>query len=527
MQRNAIYLPLIFGTLLGAGIWIGSHFNSNSSTGSRYNGYDKIDAVLGIVEKTYVDTVDHEALVEETIADMLQSLDPHSDYFSAEDARAMDEPLQGNFQGIGIEYNLIRDTVAVLAVIHGGPSENILRPGDRLIKADNQSLIGKLEEKDIKGKLRGPAGTKVSILIRRPGEAKPLTVAVTRGSVPIYSIDVAYMLDATTGYIKLSRFASTSHDEFVDKMNILRKQGMKKLVLDLRGNGGGYLETAVDLADEFLKQGQKIVYTEGRASKRKDYDASNAGSEELTPLALLIDEYSASASEIIAGAIQDNDRGTLIGRRSFGKGLVQHEEVLSDSSAFRITIARYYTPTGRCIQKPYDKGLENYRAEENNRYRNGELFHADSIHFSTKQKYYTLNKRRLVYGGGAIMPDVFVPLDTAGLTTTLYRDLYSKNVVSLYAFDYVDKNRKALKEAGLKKFLDTFTISDKDYDAFIAFAVAQGVRSTPAQAALSGPAIRLALKAAIARVIWNDDGYYPVINSRDETISKAIEALNK
>jgi len=525
-SKLSIYFPFLAGFLLAAGIWIGSRFAGGPTGDGSYYAYDKINAVLGIVENRYVDSVDRERLVEETIGHLLQSLDPHSDYFPAEQAQAMNEALQGNFEGIGIEYNMVRDTVTVVNVIRGGPSEKVLMPGDRLVKADGKSLVDKRDEKDIKGLLRGPADTKVLVTVVRRGERKTLDVPITRGSVPIYSIDAAHMLDEKTGYILLSRFASDSHEEFEEQMALLRTKGMKRLVLDLRGNGGGYLETAVKLADEFLPAGRKIVYTEGRASKRRDYDATSEGDAEQLSLAVLIDEYSASASEIIAGAMQDNDRGLIVGRRSFGKGLVQREEMLRDSSAFRITIARYYTPAGRCIQKPYDKGLRAYYNEENERLNRGELFHADSIHFSDSLKFRTLVKKRTVYGGGGIMPDLFVPLDTSR-RAQLLEELLEKNVFTHYAFDYADVNRSSWKKAGEEKFYGSFSVSKTQLDDFIAFAQKSGVRIAPELWLRHEGTVRLYLKAYIARVLWSENAFYKVLNSEDPVVRKALEALKE
>ncbi|TND10334.1 MAG: carboxyl-terminal processing protease [Bacteroidetes bacterium] len=524
MRRSTIYLPLILGAVLSAGIWIGNRFSGNMTGNSGYSGYDKINAVIGIIEDRYVDSVDREKLVEETIAGLLQSLDPHSDYFTADEIREMNEPLQGNFEGIGIEYNLIHDTVTVMSVVPGGPSEKILLPGDRLVKADGVPIIGEVEEKFVRSKLRGPADTKVKVTFRRPGEEKLLEKEITRGRVPINSIDVAYMIDASTAYVKLTRFAEKSHADFVKALDSLKKIGMKKLVLDLRGNGGGYLQTAVAIADEFLPAGQKIVYTEGRKTKREDHNASSKGSYENLPLALLIDEGSASASEIIAGAIQDNDRGTIFGRRSFGKGLVQEEKLLSDSSGFRITISRYYTPSGRSIQKPYNKGNKAYYAEDNQRYSKGELLHADSIHFADSLKYKTIFKKRTVYGGGGIMPDIFVPLDTAG-QTSLITKLLDKNAFNIYALDYATSNRKVLHAQGTSSFRREFAVSKAMLDAFVKLASAEGVVMNPVQLTRSEKLIRMYIKAAIARVAWDNDGFYPVLNDDDIAVKRAVESF--
>lgn len=524
MRRSTIYLPLAFGAVLSAGIWIGNRFPGNMSGSSGYNGYDKINAVLGIVEDRYVDSVDRQKLIDETITDLLQSLDPHSYYYTADELRESNEPLQGNFEGIGIEYRVFHDTITVLRAIPGGPSENILFTGDRLVKADGVSLTG-IDDKT-HGKLRGTAGSKVLVSVRRPGVKGLVDREITRDNIPIYSIDAAYLLDATTGYVKLSRFAENSHAEFKRAVDSLRKAGMKNLVFDLRDNGGGYLHTAVELADEFLPAGQKIVYTVGRTTGREDHNATSKGNYENMPLVLLIDENSASASEIIAGAIQDNDRGTLVGRRSFGKGLVQEEKMLADSSGFRITVSRYYTPSGRCIQKPYENGSKAYYAENNRRYARGELLNADSIRFPDSLKYQTIFKKRTVYGGGGIMPDIFVPLDTAGMPQLIDK-LYAKDVFNFYAMNYVTVNRGNLEKQGLKTFLRDFTVSPEMMSDFRKTAASEKCELSAGQLERYEGLLHMYIKAYVAQLIWSDEAFLMVINSNDKEVQRAAASFGR
>src|ERR1051325_1020798 len=371
-NRFKIILPLIFALLLATGIFIGSKLNfSNQPIAFLHpekKSSDKLNNVLNFIEEEYVDTVNKEQLTEKAITDLLANLDPHSVYITAKEVQEMREPLEGNFEGIGIEFNIIKDTIRVISVIAGGPSEALgIQAGDKIVNIEKKNVAGiKIKNKDVLGKLRGKGGTEVNVTIMRG--KKLIDYTITRGTIPIYSVDAGYMLDKKTGYIKVSRFAETTYDEFLEKASSLRSKGMQNLVLDLRGNGGGLLQTAVKICDEFLEKGKVIVYTEGKSHPKETITATDHGILTDTKLILLIDEGSASASEIVAGAIQDNDRGMIIGRRSFGKGLVQRETMFSDSSAIRLTVARYYTPTGRCIQKPYGKDLQDYYSEEYNRY---------------------------------------------------------------------------------------------------------------------------------------------------------------
>lgn len=525
MNRLTPWIPLICGICIGAGILIGTVISPGAPGAGGLSPYDKIKTVLGYVEKNYVDTVNSTQLVDMSIQDILQHLDPHSNYFTAEEEIAMNEPLQGNFSGIGVEYNIIHDTVVVLNVIRGGPSQSAgLMVGDKLVAANGTSITGdSAVEATVKRRLRGAAGTTVKVSYVRVGVAGIQQKEIRRGSVPIYSVESYYMLNKETGYIRLLRFGEQSYDEFMTAADSLRKMGMKKLVFDLRGNGGGLLETAVAICDEFLEDGKMIVYTKGRADGEERLVATKKGTLENIPLAILIDENSASASEIVAGAIQDNDRGIIIGRRSFGKGLVQEEKKLSDGSAFRLTIARYYTPTGRCIQKPYDKGITEYEEDELRRYKNGELLHADSIHFPDSLKYKT-PKGKIVYGGGGIMPDIFVPLDTSGNSDYLNK-LYYGEIFTLWSLDFNRTNGAQWQKSGYEAFRRQYSPSEKDMSDFYNVADKNGIKANPVQQRQSDKLIRRYMKCYAARLIFGDIGYFPIWNDDDTVIQAAITAL--
>jgi carboxyl-terminal processing protease len=524
MRRIVILLPLLCGVMLALGLWLGVKLGSGGSYTASAGPMNKVRAVLDFVDAHYVDTVDANRLADMTVEALLSQLDPHSGYESAEELRALNEPLEGKFEGIGIEYNILRDSLTVVAVVPGGPSEKAgLQAGDRLVRASGGSLTGPNGVKDgnIRKLLRGAAGSTVKIELVRRGAPGLLAYNVTRGSIPIRSVDVAYMLDAQTGYIRLLRFADKSREELVVASTQLKQRGMKRLVLDLRGNGGGFLHAAVEICDEFLGNGKMIVYTQGRTDGRHDYKATAEGSLEQMPLAILIDQHSASASEVVAGAIQDNDRGLVIGRRSFGKGLVQQPQTLADGSGFRLTIARYYTPTGRCIQKPYTEGdEEGYAADDNNRFRNGELLSADSIHFADSLKFKTPGGK-IVYGGGGIMPDVFVPIDTSKRSLWLSEMVFD-NLFTLFALDYATKHKAELLKTGREEFVKSFTITPAITDAF--FATAKAKRNAAEEQRVKAQFHRY-IKSYIGRVIWNDEGFYPVWNEADPVIEAALKAF--
>lgn len=536
-RRRNPFLPLYFSLVLVVGVLIGYFFSFNvptlsgkkDSTFSKSSPFGKINSLLEYIEYQYVDTVNEKQLVEKTMASMLHSLDPHSDYIPADEFDQVNEPLQGEFDGIGVEFNLINDTIRVITPISGGPSEKIgIKAGDKIIKVDKKNVAGiKITNKQVFEKLRGKSGTEVLVTVLRSGIPKPIDFNIKRDAIPIYSIDVSYMVKPGIGYIKISRFASTTYDEYLKAFNELSKKGMKRMILDLRGNPGGFLKAAVEIADEFLANGLQIVYTEGRANPKKVYKASNHGSFENNPLVILIDEGSASASEIVAGAVQDNDRATIIGRRSFGKGLVQDQLDLPDHSAIRLTIARYYTPTGRCIQKPYGDNNEAYYNEELDRYSAGELINADSIKLDKTKNYHTPGGKT-VYGGGGIMPDIFVPLDTAKYSHFVNK-LYYTGIINLFGFDYSDKHRVELmkKYTNADEYLKSFTPNETVLNDFYAFAIAKKINVTETDKQKNSAGLTQLLKALIGRNLFDKDAYYPVINENDRSIKKAVEVLEK
>ena len=531
-KQNA-FLPIILSLVLILGIWLGYFLNKRmnavgSFSQSESAGNDKISSLLDYIEYQYVDTINKKDLVEKTVTALLQSLDPHSSYIAASEFSSVNEPLEGNFDGIGVEFNIIKDTIRVINTIEGGPSEKTgIRAGDKFIKIEGKNAAGVgITNKDVFTKLRGERGSAVNVSIMRAGLKQLIDFKIIRDAIPLYSLDAYYMMDKSIGYIKISKFAATTYDEYLKAFNLLSKQGMKKLILDLRGNPGGYLNAAVDISDEFLMNGLQIVYTQGKANPKKIYKATERGSFEHNGLAILIDEGSASASEIVAGAIQDNDRGTIIGRRSFGKGLVQDQMQLPDGSAIRLTIARYYTPTGRCIQKPYTDDKDQYYNEEYDRFEHGELLNIDSIKLDKKQAFKT-PEGKTVYGGGGIMPDVFVPIDTSKANSVLNKLFYA-GVVNSFAFEYSDNNRSKLKAYGsAKNFIAQFTITPAVLESFYGYCEKQHVKLDAATKTKAGNALKPYLKALIGRDIFDKDAYYPIINENDKCILKATEILNK
>ena len=532
-KRIWIYMPIILAGVLSLGILLGERMSMNDKVQFslpiplHFNKKNKVDEVLNYIEEQYVDTVSRKKLEEKTITALLQNLDPHSSYISSEDLKATNEPLKGSFDGIGIEFSIIGDTIRVVTPLSGGPSEALgIQAGDKIVKIEGRNAAGiKITNQNVIDKLRGEEGTKVNITIQRGNASKPINYTITRGKIPIYSVDVAYMVNKKTGYIKVSRFAATTYDEYISAFNKLRSQGMEQLIFDLRGNPGGLLNIAVNFADEFLPEGKEIVYTEGRVSPKRVFTATRQGNFEKEKLIILIDEGSASASEIVAGAVQDNDRGIIVGRRSFGKGLVQEQAELSDGSALRLTVARYYTPTGRCIQKSYSNGSEAYYNEEVERYEHGELLNADSIKVINSLKY-TTPGGKVVYGGGGIMPDVFVPIDTGGRSAFLSEVIYT-GLLNQYAYDYADKHRGELNAyKNFEAFNSAFNISNIMLDDFISFAERNKIKRNEKDIKTSEKILKIQLKAYIARNIWHSEGFYPVIHTIDNTFKKAVELTN-
>jgi carboxyl-terminal processing protease len=533
MTRLRIFLPLIIALAIVAGILIGRQMKQPPE-GNKFlfsfkqNQFSKINDIINYINDEYVDTVNDKELVESAIRAMLENLDPHSTYIPAEDLKAYTEPLEGNFDGIGIEFHIQDDTIMVVAAVSGGPSEQLgIQSGDRIVKVEDKTVAGiGIRNEDVLKMLRGKSGTKVNIEISRRGVDKLIDYGITRGKIPINSVDAWYMVTNDIGYIRVSQFGAYTYEEYRDAFMSLTEKGMKKLILDLRDNPGGYLQTAIKIADEFLPENKLIVYTQGKSRPHENYLASSRGFFEEGAMAVLVDEGSASASEIVAGALQDWDRATIIGRRSFGKGLVQEQSSLPDGSALRLTIARYYTPTGRSIQKPYSGGYEEYVKELFERQAHGELEYSDSIHFADSLKF-TTPGGKTVYGGGGIMPDVFVPLDTS-FVSAFYSDAFSKGLLGQFAYDYVDQNRKSLLDyKNFEEFNRSFTVSDDVYKRFVKYAHDKGVARDDAGVAKSAQRIKVTLKAYIARQFWKGNGYFPVINSADRVVTKAVQILEK
>ena len=480
------------------------------------------------IANLYVDEVNEGKLVEEAIVKMLEQLDPHSTYSDPEEVKKMNEPLQGNFEGIGIQFNMAEDTLLVIQPVSGGPSEKAgILAGDRIVMVEDTLIAGvKMSTEDIMRRLRGPKDSKVNLKILRRGVKELLPFTVKRDKIPVYSLDASYMIKDKIGYIRINRFAATTHEEFKKALAELQKKGMKDLILDLQGNGGGYLNAAIDIANEFLGKKELIVYTEGRRNPRSEFFAKGTGEFQNGRLIVLVDEFSASASEIVTGAVQDWDRGVLVGRRSFGKGLVQRQFPLTDGSMVRLTIAHYYTPSGRCIQKPYSKGEEDYEAELYNRYRSGEMVSADSIVVNDSLKYFTKVKQRPVYGGGGIIPDVFVPLDTT-ISYLYFNRLIAKNVIGEFIANYIDKNRDQLKKKypDFDSFVKNFQVTDAMIDEIVkAGEKADIPRDDKALKPLL-PTIKLQLKALIARDLWNMNEMYQIMNEENDMLKKGLEVL--
>lgn len=501
---------------------------SRSNSASRQQ--QKLLMVENIVNNLYVDNVDEEKIVENAVRGILENLDPHSSYSTKEETTSSQETMQGSFSGIGIQFNMQKDTLYVVQTIAGGPSEKVgILPGDRFIAVDDSIIAGrKLKNTDIMKRLRGPKGTKVNIKVKRGSNTDLLEFRITRDDIPLNSIDAVYMADGKTGYIRLSRFAATSYKEFKDAITKLKKQGMQQLILDLTDNGGGYMQIAAQIANEMLNRGNLIVYTQGRKSPRQNLNADGSGTFRTQKVVVMINQFSASASEILSGAIQDWDRGVVVGRRSFGKGLVQREFLLPDSSSFRLTIARYYTPSGRNIQKPYVKGdREDYDKDIIDRYNHGELQSADSIHFADSLKHTTLRLHRTVYGGGGIMPDVFVPLDTTQYTD-YHRRLVAKGIIPQFALRYVDKNRADLKAQypDAQKFIKEFTVTDEMLNNLVDAGKAEKVDFDKSQFAKSKEMLRTFVKAAIANDLFSTGAYFQIVNEQNDIYKEALSIIN-
>lgn len=487
---------------------------------------EKFSVATFIINRFYVDTVNEAKLLDEALKAMLKELDPHSEYMNPEEVKAFNETMSGNFDGIGIQFNMLNDTLFVVQAVSGGPAEKVgMRAGDKIVSVGDTCIAGvKMDRNKIMKMLRGPKGTVANVKVMRNGEA--IDFAIVRDKIPLYSLDASYMVDDRIGYIRLNRFMATTNMEFLDALDTLKQQGMKKLILDLSGNGGGALQTAIDLTDEFISDSRTIVYTEGRALPREDANATDRGNFEEGDLVIMVDETSASASEIVSGALQDWDRAVIVGRRTFGKGLVQRAFPLPDGSQLKLTLARYYTPSGRCVQKPFDNA-DKYRTDLLDRYKHGELMHADSIRFADSLKYETLTAKRIVYGGGGIMPDVFVPLDTTGSNNYL-RDLYAKNILIDYQLDYIDNHREEIlaEYKDFKHFKERFEVTDSMIEDLVERGRKQQLEPKEGELEQILPELKTAIKALTARNIWDSSAFYQIYNERNAIYKKSVEILS-
>ena len=492
-------------------------------------GGRKFDALLQYINYAYVDSTKENKIVEDAIVAALKELDPHSVYIPSDEVKKMNEPLVGNFEGVGIEFNILNDTLIVVSPITGGPSEKVgIIAGDKIISVNGENIAGiGLQNSDVQDKLRGKKGTKVNVTILRNSKNELLDFTITRDEIPIFSVHASFMATPDIGYIKINRFAQNTDKEFTDALEALKKQKMKHLIIDLSGNGGGYLKTAIQLADELLDDKKLIVFTEGNKNPKQEYYTAVKGGFEKGKLVILIDEGSASASEIVSGAVQDYDRGLIIGRRSFGKGLVQKPFTLTDGSAVRLTVARYFTPSGRCIQRSYEGGKEDYYGELTRRYEHGELMNEDSIIFPDSLKYETINSKRTVYGGGGIMPDVFVPIDTS-LYSEYFGAVNRKGLFNDFTLSLMDSRRTEIekKYTSVTDFATNFDAEKELLVQFIEYAKNNKVEPNEEQINISKPVILNRLKAMVARNIWGTSAFYQISNEFNNSYLKAIEEIN-
>lgn len=528
MSQNTKYqirLPIVLCLGLAAGVFVGATLNTGKNSADVNKDVQKFREILTQIKEEYVDTVNTSALVDDAIQHILQKLDPHSAYIPASDRIAANEDLRGNFDGIGIEFNIFHDTIVVVTPLSGGPSEALgIQSGDKIITVDDENVAGVgFTTGDVMKALKGPRGSEVSVTVLRGN--KQIDYTIIRDKIPQYSVDVAYMVDKETGYIKVNRFSATTYDEFQAAMQKLKDKGMEKLVLDLQGNPGGYMNMAIDLADEFLPAGKKIVSQKGKDRKyNAEAISTGKGDFEAGDLIVLVNEGSASASEILAGALQDNDRALVVGRRSFGKGLVQSPFDISDGSELRLTISRYYTPSGRSIQKPYEDEDE-YSLDILSRYNHGEFFHSDSIRFNDSLKYLTLNGRT-VYGGGGIMPDYFVPLDT-GLNSHYLNELYNSTAIQEYTFKYAEDHKEQLEKNGFEHYLEKFVVTDAMLSELVNVGERNKVKPGWKELRKKKKLFQIHIKAQVARKIWGNEGFYPVFNQTNEVFQHALKVFDR
>ncbi len=525
-KKTVILIPLLIAIAISIGILIGNMMNRNSQpvfSGLGLGQTNKISTILDLIDKGYVDSVNTSDIIEKTIPEILKNLDPHTTYIPASDMQEVQEEMQGNFSGIGVQFSIQEDTVRVIEVISGGPSSKVgILPGDCIVSVNDSLIAGvDVNNNTVMSLLRGKKNTKVEVGILRKGFDGVLDFEITRGDIPLYSVDVSYMIDDETGFIKVSRFANTTYNEFVEGMVKLQNEGAKKVIVDLRSNPGGSLVGVLQMVDEFLDKGEPILYTEGTNQPRKTYNASGKKTFADIQVYIMLDEFSASASEIFAGAMQDNDRGIVIGRRSFGKGLVQEQIPLMDGSALRLTVARFYTPSGRCIQSSYENGNEEYYNNIYERFHNMEQLVADSIHFVDSLKYKTKGGR-IVYGGGGIMPDFFVPVDTTG-NSEYFNQIYRRGLIYSFAYAYADSHREELSRFTRAEEFENYLDKQNALNEFIAYAEEKGVKKDAKGLKASGKVIDTQMKAYIARNIIGEEGFYPIIKQIDKTLLRAIE----
>lgn len=531
VNRNNRFVPIIIAVSMVVGIIIGTFF-AGRFTGNRLNiinsSSNKLNDLLHIIDDNYVDTVSISTVVENAMPKILEELDPHSTYIAAKDAQTANDDLKGSFSGVGVQFNIRKDTVRISGIIHGGPAEKSgLLAGDKIIAIDDSPYVGKIvTNEETMHRLKGEAGTDVKVTVARFGHKKPLDFIVTRGDIPVKSVDATYMLNDRLGYIKIEKFGETTYAELLTSLAQLEQENFEGLVIDLRGNGGGYMVSAIQMINEFLPENRLIVYTEGRKSRREEYKSDGRGSYQDIPLIVLTDEYSASASEIFAGAIQDNDRGVIIGRRTFGKGLVQQPIEFTDGSMLRLTIARYHTPSGRCIQKPYEKGQsrEEYEMDIITRYRHGEFFNVDSIR-QTGEVYQTTIGRE-VYGGGGIMPDYFVAEDTT-LFTSYYTDALSTGLIQQFCYEYIDVNRPTLQRYDDMESLLKYIKKQNLINRFVAYADAHDLRRRNNMILKSKKLFEQSIYGTIIFSLFDMNEYVQYRNRQDRTILKAIEVFKK
>jgi len=533
-NKLTLYLPILFALILIAGIFLGYKLSPVSVHPQMFNinmgKYNKLNDVVNYIVQEYVDSLNKEGLTEEGINGILENLDPHSQYITAEEFDDVNDPLLGNFEGIGIQFRIVEDSITVIHTIPGGPSEKVgLMAGDRIVTVNDSLVAGVgINNRGAMKHLKGKRGTQVTVAVFRRGFSELLDFLIVRDVIPTYSIDIAYMVDDSIGYVKVSKFSATTYEEFADAIDKLKEEGMQKLILDLRDNTGGYLKAAIDISDEFLVKDKLIVFTDGHNQPRESFYATRRGSLEKTDVAVLINDGTASASEIVAGAIQDNDRGTIVGRRSFGKGLVQRQLDFLDGSALRLTIARYYTPTGRCIQKPYDaeSGFDDYHSESIHRYFNGEMQTEDSVPLNDTIKYIT-DEGKIVYGGGGIMPDEYVVMENDP-QLSYYNNLIRKGLIFRFAFEYTDKERNKLQEHNnFNEFDKQFVVTAVLFNEFLKYAADNGVDKNLSGIEFSERKIKTLLKAYIGRNLYDNDGFYPIYHQMDDAFNTAVGLLSE